>query len=138
MWKQKKVMLESKLLPRINDMGLYKAYKQLCKRNDAKQIGNRISDEERAEIIRLHNEGWPQTEIVRRTERSAMTIHKLLQDEGLLTGRHGNRRRDITVEDVCKMKAEGLCINHIAARLGCSEHLVSDRLKAAKKEATEK
>lgn len=118
----------------INEMGLYKAYKQLCGRNDAKQIGNKISDEERAEIIRLHNEGLPQTEIVRRTGRSAMAIHKLLQDEGLLPGQHGNRRRDITVEDVCKMKAEGLCVKHIAARLGCSEHLIADRLKAAERE----
>lgn len=45
----------------INEMGLYRAYRQLCKRKDTKQIGNKISEEERAEIIRLHNEGWPQT-----------------------------------------------------------------------------
>lgn len=121
----------------INEMGLYKVYRRLCNRNDAKQNSNRISDEERAEIIRLHNKGLPQTEIVKITERSAMAIHKLLQNEGLLPGQHGNRRRDITVEDVCRLKAEGLCINHIAARLGCSERLVSDRLKAAKG-ATEK
>ena len=99
MWKQKKVMVESKLLPRINDMGLYKAYKQLCKRNDAKQIGNRISEEERAEIIRLNNEGLPQTKIANVTGRSVMTVHNLLKVEGLLDGRRCNLRRDIKAEE---------------------------------------
>lgn len=91
--------VESKLLPRINDMGLYKAYKQLCKRNDAKQIGNRISEEERAEIIRLHNEGLPQTEIADVTGRSIITIHNLLKTKGLLNGRRCNLRRDIKAEE---------------------------------------
>lgn len=121
----------------INEMGLYKAYRQLCGRNDVKQIGNKISGEERAEIIRLHNAGLPQTEIADVTGRSVMTVHNLLKAEGLLHGRRCNLRRDITTEEVCRLKAEGLCINHIAARLGCSAHLVSDRLKAAE-EGTEK
>ena len=115
----------------INEMGLYKAYKQLCGRNDAKQIGNKISDEERAEIIRLHSEGLPQTEIVAITGRSLMTVHNLLKAEGLLTGRHCNLRRDITVEDVCRLKAEGLCINHIAPRFKesfCLNRIVIVRL----------
>ena len=116
----------------INEMGLYKVYRRLCNRNDAKQNGNRISDKERAEIIRLHSEGVPQVGIANMVGRSVMSVYNLLKSEGLLTGQKGNLRRDITVEDVCKLKAKGLCINHIAARLGCSTHLVADRLKEAK------
>ena len=43
----------------INEMGLYKVYRKLCNRNDAKQCGNKMSEKERAEIIRLHSEGVP-------------------------------------------------------------------------------
>lgn len=121
----------------INEMGLYKVYRKLCNRNDAKQNSNRISDKERAEIIRLHSEGVPQVGIANMVGRSVMTVFNLLKSEGLLTGQKGNLRRDITVEDVCKLKAKGLCINHIAARLGCSTHLVSDRLKVAKERGIE-
>ena len=121
----------------INEMGLYKVYRRLCNRNDAKQNGNRISEKERAEIIRLHSEGVPQVGIANMVGRSVMSVYNLLKSEGLLTGQKGNLRRDITVEDVCKLKAKGLCINHIAARLGCSTHLVSDRLKAAKEKGME-
>lgn len=121
----------------INEMGLYKVYRRLCNRNDAKQTSNRISEKERAEIIRLHNEGLPQTEIADVTGRSVMTVHNLLKSECLLTGQKGNLRRDVTVDDVVKLKSKGLCINHIAARLGCSARLVSDRLKAAKEKGIE-
>lgn len=121
----------------INEMGLYKVYRRLCSRNDAKQNSNRISEKERAEIIRLHSEGVPQVGIANMTGRSVMTVFNLLKSEGLLTGRKGNIRRDITVDNVLKLKAQGLCINHIAARLGCSTRLVSDRLKAAKEKGIE-
>ena len=121
----------------INEMGLYKVYRRLCNRNDAKQTGNRISEKERTEIIRLHNEGVPQVGIANMVGRSVMSVYNLLKSEGLLTGQKGNLRRDITVDDVLKLKAQGLCINPIAARLGCSTHLVSDGLKAAKEKGIE-
>lgn len=121
----------------INEMGLYKVYRKLCNRNDAKQNSNRISDKERAEIIKLHSEGVPQVGIANMVGRSVMSVYNLLKSEGLLTGQKGNLRRDITVDDVLKLKAKGLCIDHIAARLGCSTRLVSDRLKAAKEKGIE-
>ena len=116
----------------INEMGLYKVYRRLCNRNDAKQTSNKMSEKERAEIIRLHSEGVPQVGIANMVGRSVMSVYNLLKSEGLLTGQKGNLRRDITIDDVVKLKAQGLCIAHIAARLGCSARLVSDRLKAAK------
>ena len=121
----------------INEMGLYKVYRRLCNRNDAKQTSNKMSEKERAEIIRLHSEGVPQVGIANMVGRSVMSVYNLLKSEGLLTGQKGNRRRDVTVDDVVKLKSKGLCINHIAARLGCSTRLVSDRLKAAKEKGIE-
>ena len=121
----------------INEMGLYKVYRKLCNRNDAKQNSNKITEKERAEIIRLHSEGVPQVGIANMVGRSVMSVYNLLKSEGLLTGQKGNRRRDVTVDDVVKLKSKGLCINHIAARLGCSPRLVSDRLKAAKEKGIE-
>ena len=121
----------------INEMGLYKVYRRLCNRNDAKQCGNKMSEKERAEIIRLHSEGVPQVGIANMVGRSVMSVYNLLKSEGLLTGQKGNLRRDITVDNVVKLKAQGLCIAHIAARLGCSARLVSDRLKEAKEKGIE-
>lgn len=70
----------------INEMGLYRAYRQLCNRNDAKQIRNKLSEQERKEIIRLHNEGLSQAKIVKMTGRSEKTVYRLLKNEGLLAG----------------------------------------------------
>lgn len=116
----------------INEMGLYKAYKRLCTRSGGDPNRYQLTDDEKAEIIKLHHEGFSQPAIADIVNRCETSVHKVLKNADVLTGERGNRRRDITVDDVLKLKAKGLYINHIAARLGCSTHLVADRLKEAK------
>ena len=119
----------------INEMGLYKAYRRLCNRSGGDPNRYQLTDDEKAEIIKLHHEGFSQPAIADIVNRCEASVHKVLKNADVLTGERGNRRRDITVDDVLKLKAKGLYINHIAARLGCSTHLVADRLKAAQEES---
>ena len=121
----------------INEMGRYKAYRRLCNRSGGDPNRYQLTDDEKAEIIKLHHEGFSQPAIADIVNRCATSVHKVLKNADVLTGERRNRRRDITVEDLLKLKAKGLCINHIAARLGCSPRLVSDRLRAAKEKGIE-
>lgn len=131
MWKQKKVVAEPKPLPRINDMGLYKAYMRLCNNGNKKQIGNKLSEWERDEIIRLRKQGLSLACISVELGRSEVTVRDVLCREGLVTGKKGHFRDDITVEMVVELREKGLTQMAIAQRLGCSQRLVEVRLNHA-------
>lgn len=130
MWKQKKVVAEPKPLPRINDMGLYKAYMQYTVGRPGKK-NVRISEWERNEIVRLYKQGWTQSRISIEIGRAEVSVRDVLCKEGLTIRKKGNFRDDITAEMVIELQEKGFTQIEIAKKLGCSTTLLQNRLNQA-------
>ena len=117
----------------INEMGLYKAYRRLCNRSGGDPNRYQLTDDEKAEIIKLHHEGFSQPAIADIVNRWEISVHKVLKNAGVLTGKRGNRRRDVSNEMISQLKSEGFTVQKIAKTLHCSEKLVYERLRKIKR-----